>query len=103
MFVSIRSDSLQEGIEAGKRAASLIRQAIGSKGHATIIMATGSSQFETLNQLTEEEGIDWSKVTLFHLDEYIGLPVFHKASFRKYLKERFIEKVPPLKSVNLIN
>ena len=103
MFVSIRSDSLQAGIEAGKRAASLIRQAIESKGNATIILATGSSQFETLNQLTEEEGIDWNKVTMFHLDEYIGLPVSHTASFRKYLKERFIEKVPPLKSVNLID
>jgi len=103
MFISIRNDSAQAGIEAGKRAASLIRQAIESKGHAKIILATGSSQFETLNQLTEEEGIDWSKVTMFHLDEYIGLPVSHKASFRKYLQERVIKKVPALENVNLIN
>ena len=103
MFISIRNDPAQAGSEAGKRAASLIRQAIESKGNATIILATGSSQFETLNQLTGEEGIDWSKVTMFHLDEYIGLPVSHKASFRKYLQERFIEKVPALKNVNLID
>lgn len=103
MFISIRNDSVETGIEAGKKAASLIGQAIASKGNATIILATGSSQFETLNQLTGEEGIDWSKVTIFHLDEYIGLPISHKASFRKYLQERFIEKVPKLKSVNLIN
>lgn len=103
MFISIRNDSSQAGIEAGKRAASLIRQSVESKGHARIILATGSSQFETLNQLTEEEGIDWSKVTMFHLDEYIGLPVSHKASFRKYLQERFINKVPALENVNLIN
>jgi glucosamine-6-phosphate deaminase len=103
MFISISNDSLETGIEAGKKAASLIRQAIESKGNATIILATGSSQFETLNQLTEEEGIDWNKVTMFHLDEYIGLPVSHKASFRKYLQERFVEKVPALKGVNLIN
>jgi glucosamine-6-phosphate deaminase len=103
MFISIRNDSRETGIEAGKKAASLIRQAIASKGNATIILATGSSQFETLNQLTAEEGIEWSKVTMFHLDEYIGLPGSDKASFRKYLQQRFIEKVPTLKSVNLIN
>jgi glucosamine-6-phosphate deaminase len=103
MFISISNDSLETGIEAGKKAASLIRQAIESKGNATIILATGSSQFETLNQLTGEEGIDWRNVTMFHLDEYIGLPFSHKASFRKYLQERFVEKVPALKGVNLIN
>lgn len=103
MFISIRNDPEEAGVEAGKKAASLIRQAIASKGNATIILATGSSQFETLNQLSGEEGIDWGKVTIFHLDEYIDLPVSHKASFRKYLQERFIEKVSTLKSVNLIN
>ena len=51
---------------------------------ANIILATGTSQFEILNQLISEN-IDWSKVTMFHLDEYIGLPVTHPASFRKYL------------------
>jgi glucosamine-6-phosphate deaminase len=103
MFIRITRDSQEVGMEAGKKAAALIRQAIASKGNATIILATGSSQFETLNQLTGEEGIDWSNLSMFHLDEYIGLPVSHKASFRKYLQERFIGKVAPLKSVNLIN
>jgi glucosamine-6-phosphate deaminase len=103
MFIRITRDSQEAGMEAGKKAAALIRQAVASKGNATIILATGSSQFETLNQLTEEEGIDRSKVSMFHLDEYIGLPISHKASFRKYLQERFIGKVAPLKSVNLIN
>ena len=103
MFIRITNDSQETGMEAGKKAASLIRQEIASKGNATIILATGSSQFETLNQLTGEEGIYWNKVTMFHLDEYIGLPISHKASFRKYLQERFFKKVAPLKSVNLIN
>lgn len=94
---------MQAGIEAGKKAASLIRAAIALNGRATIVLATGSSQFETLSQLTAEKGIDWSKVTMFHLDEYMGLPVSHPASFRKYLQERFIDKVPELQSVNLIN
>ncbi len=103
MFITITNDSPEAGLEAGKKAASLIRQAIASKGNATIILATGSSQFDTLNQLSAEEGIDWSKVTMFHLDEYIDLPISHKASFRKYLKERFIEKVAPLKTIHFIN
>jgi glucosamine-6-phosphate deaminase len=53
------------------------------------VLSTGSSQFETLEALLKED-IDWKKIEIFHLDEYIGLPVTHKASFRKYLKERFI-------------
>lgn len=97
-------DSVSElGKAAGSAAANLVRQAIDKKGAANIILATGTSQFETLKQLTGEKGIDWSKVVMFHLDEYIGLPVTAKASFRKYLKERFIDKVPLLKAAHLIN
>ena len=68
-----------------------------------LLLATGKSQFETLNQLIREKNIEWDKVTMFHLDEYIGLAVSHQASFRKYLKERFLDKVPNLKAVYLIN
>ncbi|MDE3182423.1 MAG: glucosamine-6-phosphate deaminase [Bacteroidota bacterium] len=103
MVVSLKKDEKEAGKAAGKKAAAFIREAIQSKGSANIILATGSSQFETLKQLTSEKDIDWSKVTMFHLDEYIGLPVSHKASFRKYLQERFVEKVPKLKAVNFIN
>lgn len=91
------------GKAAGSAAANMIRQAIKNNGSANIILATGTSQFETLNQLISEPGIDWSKVVLFHLDEYIGLPVTEKASFRKYLKERFIERLPSLQAAHLIN
>lgn len=90
------------GITAGDAAAVLIQAAIKEKGSANVILATGTSQFETLRQLITAD-IDWGKVNMFHLDEYIGLPVTHPASFRKYLRERFLEKVPPLKSVYLIN
>ena len=103
MNVNIQQDAKNLGIEAGKKSAELIRETIKAKGSANIILATGSSQFETLKQLILEKGIEWNKVTMFHLDEYIGLPLSHKASFRKYLKERFLDKVPALKSVNLIN
>lgn len=100
----VTSNSHRElGAAAGKAAATLIRNTIREKGSANIILATGTSQFETLKQLIAEDGIDWSKVTMFHLDEYIGLPVTHPASFRKYLQERFLDKVPPLKEAVLIN
>lgn len=89
------------GKAAAKHAAQLLRKAIETNGSANIILATGTSQFETLNQLINED-VDWSKVTMFHLDEYIGLPITHAASFRKYLQERFISKVD-LKEVYLIN
>jgi len=91
------------GKTAGHQAAQLIRQAIEENGSANIILATGTSQFNTINQLVQTPGINWSRVTMFHLDEYIGLAITHGASFRKYLKERFIEKVPSLKAAHLIN
>lgn len=103
MNIEIKQDEQQTGKAAGKLAASFIREAINKKGNAVIILATGSSQFEVLRQLTSENGIAWDKVTMFHLDEYIGLPENHKASFRKYLKERFVEKVPSLQAANFIN
>jgi glucosamine-6-phosphate deaminase len=99
VFKSIR----ELGISAGAKAAELIRKAIREKETANIILATGTSQFETLNQLVSEKDIDWSKVVMFHLDEYIGLPASARASFRKYLQERFISKVPKLKATHLIN
>lgn len=99
----IISDSAQIlGEKAGHKAAELINAAIRYKGQANIILATGASQFETLNTLIQQD-VDWSKVVMFHLDEYINLPESSPASFRKYLKERFISKVPPLKAVYLID
>ena len=90
------------GRAAGRKAAALIRIALQERNAATIILATGTSQFETLYQLINESQIDWDKVTMFHLDEYLGLPQTHPASFRKYLKERFISHVP-IQEYHLIN
>ncbi|WP_247233408.1 glucosamine-6-phosphate deaminase [Telluribacter sp. SYSU D00476] len=102
MKVTITKTNKELGKAAGKESARIIRKAIDDKGYANIILATGTSQFETIDQLLIED-IDWSKVTMFHLDEYIGLPISHPASFRKYLRERFLEKVAPLKAIYLIN
>ena len=103
MNINIEHDPFDLGKAAGAAAAQLIREAIAANGSANIILATGTSQFETLNQLVSEKNIDWGNVTMFHLDEYIGLPLTHPASFRKYLQERFISKVPALKKAYLIN
>jgi glucosamine-6-phosphate deaminase len=82
------------GEKAAQRGAGLIRKAILDRGEANIIVATGASQFEMLNELVKED-VDWSLVTAFHLDEYIGISEMHPASFRKYLKERFVDIVSP--------
>ena len=82
------------GKAAAESGATVIREALAARGEATIIVATGASQFEMLEALTAVEGIDWSKVTGFHLDEYVGLPITHPASFRAYLRDRFVDKLP---------
>ncbi|MCX6926479.1 MAG: glucosamine-6-phosphate deaminase [Verrucomicrobia bacterium] len=88
---------------AAREALSLLRAAIEKKGSATFIAATGASQFEFLDSLCRQKGkVDWSKTTMFHLDEYIGLAETHPASFRRYLKQRLIDKVN-LGKVYLIN
>lgn len=87
----IFADKNQLGVAAAAQAAAAIVTAIGERGQARIIAATGASQFEFLQALVGHPEIDWSKVEMFHLDEYIGLPITHPASFRKYLRERFIE------------
>jgi len=82
------------GATAAFKGAQFIQKSIEENGRANIIVATGASQFEMLNELIQKN-IDWSKVYCFHLDEYIGMTIEHPASFRKYLKERFVEKVNP--------
>ncbi len=94
MNIIITSSKQDLGQRAAALGADLIRKSISEKGKANIIVATGASQFEMLSALIEEE-IDWAKVNGFHLDEYIDLPIDHPASFRKYLRERFVDKVNP--------
>lgn len=103
MKVVVKATPADLGAAAGKAAAVFIRKAIEEKGQANIILATGTSQFETINYLIAQQDIEWDKVVMFHLDEYIGLPISAPASFRKYLKERFLDQVSPLKASYLIN
>ena len=88
---SIRSacDEPRRGRACGGRLARCIRE----NRRARIIAATGASQIDFLDALTSTPGIDWSRVEMFHLDEYVGLPIDHPASFRRYLLDRLINKV----------
>lgn len=90
MDLNVFSSSDTLGAAAADRAATVLRAIIAQQGQARIIAATGASQFNFLTALTRAPGIDWERVEMFHLDEYVGLPVEHPASFRKYLLERLI-------------
>ncbi len=92
MILRVFKDKGELGRVAATQAAVAISDAIRERGVARIIAATGASQFEFLDALTAATEIDWQMVELFHLDEYIGLPMSHPASFCKYLKERLISK-----------
>lgn len=93
MNVRVFSDKYSLARAAAEDAATAIREAIAERGCARIIAATGASQFDFLEELTKAIGIDWKKVEMFHLDEYLNMPATHPASFRKYLRERLIDKV----------
>jgi glucosamine-6-phosphate deaminase len=67
-----------------------MKRAIAARGDARILVATGASQFEFLESLTARDDLDWRRVEMFHLDEYLGIPPDHPASFRRYLLERFV-------------
>lgn len=92
MQIKIFKDKASLGKAAAEHAGRSLRSALESKEEARLIAATGASQFEFLDALTASPGIDWKRVELFHLDEYVGLPISHPASFRKYLLERLINK-----------
>lgn len=92
MRVKILNDKLAVGRAAAGQAANSLRRALREKSTARLVAATGASQIEFLETLIAAPDIDWSRVEVFHLDEYVGLPVTHPASFRKYLLERLIHK-----------
>ena len=92
MIVRTFVDRLTLSVAAARHAAQALREAIDARKEARIVAATGASQFDFLDALTAAPGIDWSRVEMFHLDEYVGLPIDHPASFRKYLLERLISK-----------
>ena len=102
MKIQISATKEEAGKLAAEKAIELLMQLLISKSKVRFVAATGASQFEFLDRLCEAEEIDWTQTEMFHLDEYIGLPSSHPASFKRYLSERLVEKVKP-GIVNFIN
>jgi glucosamine-6-phosphate deaminase len=92
MFLKVFDDKISLAKVAADQAAASVIGAIRNRGTARVIAASAASQYEFLEALTADPGIDWKRVELFHLDEYIGLPMTHPASFCKFLQERLIGK-----------
>lgn len=101
MNINISATPMELGAHAAEAIAKLLREAVREQGSARMILSTGASQFETLEALVKMD-VPWEQVEMFHLDEYVALPESHIASFRKYLKERFVSKVP-LKNAYFVN
>lgn len=94
MNLHLAPDPKTSGAFAAKNGAEKLRHALKAQATANIIVATGASQFAMLEALLQESNIAWERVTIFHLDEYVGLPIDHPASFRQYLWDRFVKQLP---------
>lgn len=102
MRIVVGSDSQEMGRLAATTAADTLRTALQERGEANLILATGASQFEMLQELVKAD-LNWGQITCFHLDEYIGLDDSHPASFRRYLRERFVDQVDGLKEFHWVS
>ncbi len=103
MQIELHADKRRMGAAAAALAASRLREALAMRDSACLIVATGASQFEMLAHLVREPGVQWDRVTAFHLDEYVGIAESHPASFRRYLRERFVEHLPRLQQFHYVN
>ena len=104
MNIHIDSTPETSGAAAAALGAEKLKKALSEKAEVNIIVATGASQFDVLKNLLEIPNINWNRVRIFHLDEYIGIPIAHGASFRKYLWERFVSQLPyPPIAFNALN
>ncbi len=94
MKVIVAQDRAELGKSTAEQAADVLRSCLAQYETCNLVVATGSSQFEVLESLVQQPGVDWKRVRGFHLDEYLGLEQSHSASFCGYLKRRFVERVP---------
>jgi glucosamine-6-phosphate deaminase len=90
VVVEVHADKPALSTAAARRAGERLRAVLASRPMARLVAATGASQLDFLAAVIEQPGIDWARVELFHLDEYVGLPISHRASFRRYLLDRLI-------------
>ena len=103
MEIRICKNSEELGKSSAKYIAQVLRDSIRENGRARIVLSTGASQFDMFKALVKEPDVAWDHVEMFHLDEYVDLPVTHGASFRKYLQERFVDQVGSLAAVNFVD
>lgn len=103
MRVTICEDRKDLGAQAAKTGAESIRATIAEKGCANLAFVTGTSQIQTLQSLSKEKDIDWSKVNIFFLDEYLGIEKNHRASSYNFLNDHFLSFLPKLNSIHPIN
>ena len=94
--VRIYRSNEELGLAAALDARDVIQRAIAERGAASIILATGNSQLSFLGALRELEGIEWPRVRVFHMDEYVGISPDHKASFPRFLNDHFLRFITPL-------
>ncbi len=95
MQIQIESNAETAGRAAAEAAAEVMRNLLSRQQTVRFVAATGASQFEFLHHLCEAPGIEWSRTEMFHLDEYVGIPESHPASFVRYLRERLVDRVQP--------
>jgi glucosamine-6-phosphate deaminase len=101
LAVEVHGSEADLGSAAARRAAQVLRAAVGERGHARAVIATGNSQLAFVEALRGED-VPWQAVTVFHMDEYLGLSADHPASFRRWIRERIGEPFQPA-SVDYIN
>ena len=104
MQLEIFESKSEMALRAAQHGLERLRAAIALRGEANLVLATGTSQFEVLDALVDAPDVAWNRVTAFHLDEYVGLPITHPASFRRYLRQRFTSRLPaPLRAFHALD
>jgi glucosamine-6-phosphate deaminase len=83
--------------DAARMAQQHLQSTLATQGAAAVILATGNSQLQFLEALAALGGVEWSRVTLFHMDEYLGIDANHRGSFRRYMRERVETRLKPKK------
>lgn len=93
--VRVYADPTQMAQSAARGVHSYLQELLAAQGSARVILASGNSQLLFLDHLIALGGLDWSQITLFHMDEYLGLSADHPASFCRYMREKVEQRVNP--------
>ncbi|MEH2177863.1 glucosamine-6-phosphate deaminase [Nostoc sp.] len=97
LLVQIYNSEVEMAEDVAKIVQKYLQQVLKQQDTAAVLLATGNSQLKFLDALIALDGVDWSRIILFHLDEYLGITADHSASFRRYMRERVEKRVNPKK------